>query len=218
MKPPSLEVKNHLIEISEFDLVDPKLLKFASFLKTEGITRGLIGPKEAGRIWERHIFNCLPLVKLIPKDGKTKVADLGSGAGLPGLVVAIAKPELDLTLIEPLQRRVQFLVEAIDELGLKIKVIPKNSKLVTEKFDLILARAVAPLGKLLVLARPLLKSNGEILVLVGEGIFDQISELVQTPELDPAKSAQSFNLTLHKIQLINHSTEIPQVMVLEAKL
>ena len=152
MKLPSLEVKTELIKLSEFDLTDQKLTKFEELLKTEGITRGLIGPKEADRIRQRHILNCLPITKLIPVGSKLKVADLGSGAGLPGLVVGITRPDLDLTLIEPLQRRAQFLLEAVNELNLKIKVIAKNSKLVSEKFDVIMARAVAPLGKLILLS------------------------------------------------------------------
>ena len=109
MKPPSLEQKTRKISLTQLAVDDPKLVQFESFLKTEGITRGLLGPKEADRIRERHILNCLPLSTFFEPESKLKVADLGSGAGLPGVVVAIANPTLDLTLIEPLARRAQFL-------------------------------------------------------------------------------------------------------------
>jgi len=224
VKLPSLEVKTELIELSEFDLTDQKLTKFEELLKTEGITRGLIGPKEADRIRQRHILNCLPITKLIPVSPKLKVADLGSGAGLPGLVVGITRPDLDLTLIEPLQRRAQFLLEAVNELNLKTKVIAKNSKLVSEKFDVIMARAVAPLGKLLLLAKPLLRENGRLLALVGQGIFDQVSELFQQSDSDQKRNAQNFNLTLYKIKLegetgeIDKTEELAPILILEAVL
>lgn len=221
MKLPSLEVKTELIELSEFELTDQKLTKFEELLKTEGITRGLIGPKEADRIRQRHILNCLPITKLIPVGSKLKVADLGSGAGLPGLVVGITRPDLDLTLIEPLQRRAQFLLEAVNELNLKTKIIAKNSKLVSEKFDVIMARAVAPLGKLLLLTKPLLRENGRLLALVGQGIFDQVSELFQQSDSDQKRNAQNFNLSLHKLQLIGQmgeTEEVAPILILEAVL
>ena len=149
------------------------------------------------------------------------MADLGSGAGLPGLVVGITRPDLDLTLIEPLQRRAQFLLEAVNELNLKTKVVAKNSKLVSEKFDVIMARAVAPLGKLLLLAKPLLRENGRLLALVGQGIFDQVSELFQQSDSDQKRNAQNFNLSLHKLQLIGQmgeTKELAPILILEAVL
>jgi 16S rRNA (guanine527-N7)-methyltransferase len=84
---------------------------FAKFLTGAGIERGLIGPREGDRIWERHIFNCLPVTQLLPKGAS--LFDIGSGAGLPGIVIALASPDLQVTLIEPLERRVEFLNEAI---------------------------------------------------------------------------------------------------------
>ena len=83
---------------------------YAEFLRTAGIERGLIGPREAERIWERHILNCIPVATLM-KEGAS-VIDIGSGAGLPGVVIALARPDLKVTLLEPLQRRVNFLEEA----------------------------------------------------------------------------------------------------------
>jgi 16S rRNA (guanine527-N7)-methyltransferase len=87
---------------------------YAKFLETAGIERGLIGPREADRIWERHILNCLPVTTLFTEDAT--VFDIGSGAGLPGIVIALARPDLKVTLIEPLERRVEFLQEAVEGL------------------------------------------------------------------------------------------------------
>ena len=84
---------------------------YANFLVTAGIERGLIGPREGERIWERHIFNCLHLTTLLPQGAS--LFDIGSGAGLPGVVIALARPDLKVTLIEPLERRVEFLKEGV---------------------------------------------------------------------------------------------------------
>ena len=94
--------------------------RYAQILATWGIERGLVGPKEGDRIWERHIANCIPLTTLIPEG--VSVLDIGSGAGLPGIVIALARPDLRVTLLEPLQRRVDFLIEVVAELGLDITV------------------------------------------------------------------------------------------------
>ena len=89
-------------------------------LATLGIERGLIGPKEGDRIWDRHIANCIPVTTLIPQ-GAT-VVDIGSGAGLPGIVIALARPDTHVTLVEPLQRRVDFLNEVVLELDLSTQI------------------------------------------------------------------------------------------------
>ena len=85
--------------------------RYADLLTGAGVERGLIGPKEGERIWERHILNCLPVATLIPRGAKT--LDIGSGAGLPGIVLALARPDISLTLLEPLERRTTFLEEEI---------------------------------------------------------------------------------------------------------
>lgn len=95
--------------------------RFADILRTDGITRGLIGPREADRVWERHVLNCAALAPALPDE--SSVLDVGSGAGLPGLVLAIARPDTAVTLLEPLQRRVNFLREAIAALGLSVTVV-----------------------------------------------------------------------------------------------
>lgn len=95
--------------------------RFADILRTDGITRGLIGPREADRVWERHVLNCAALAPALP-DGSS-VLDVGSGAGLPGVVLAIARPDTAVTLLEPLQRRVNFLLDVIAALGLPVTVV-----------------------------------------------------------------------------------------------
>ena len=114
---------------------------YAAFLKEAGIERGLIGPREAERIWERHIFNCLPITTLL-KEGSI-VFDVGSRAGLPGIVIALARPDLQVTLIEPPERRVEFLKEAVS--GLDIEVIKGQAQDVRATAHYVTARAVAPL-------------------------------------------------------------------------
>ena len=98
----------------------PLAERYAELLATEGVVRGLIGPREAPRLWERHLLNCAVLAELVPESAS--VADVGSGAGLPGVVLAIARPDLRVTLVEPLLRRTRFLDEVVEELGLQDQV------------------------------------------------------------------------------------------------
>ena len=97
--------------LSYFKDHEDQIQAFAQILTTRGIERGLIGPKEGDRIWERHIANSIPVTALIPQG--VRVVDIGSGAGLPGIVIALARPDLKMTLVEPLQRRVDFLTEVV---------------------------------------------------------------------------------------------------------
>ena len=137
---------------------------FAQFLTTAGIERGLIGPREGERIWERHIFNCLPVTQLLPQNAS--LFDIGSGAGLPGIVIALARPDLKVTLIEPLERRVEFLKEATDGLG--IEVIRGRAQDVKKSADYVTARAVAPLEKLKKISWHMVKTGGALLAMKGE--------------------------------------------------
>ncbi len=148
--------------------------RYAELLATWGIERGLIGPREAERIWDRHIANCLPVTTLIP-EGVT-VADIGSGAGLPGIVIALARPDLRVTLIEPLQRRVDFLHEVIEELALPISVIRGKAESVKSAFSIVTARAVKPLPVLLPMVWPLIASKGALLAIKGESAQSEIDE------------------------------------------
>ena len=137
---------------------------FAEFLTTAGIERGLIGPREGERIWDRHIFNCLPVTQLLPEG--TTLFDIGSGAGLPGIVIALARPDIQVTLIEPLERRVEFLKEATD--GLNIEVIRGRAQDVKKSAQYVTARAVAPLEKLKKMSWHMVKTGGALLAMKGE--------------------------------------------------
>ena len=137
---------------------------FAHFLTTAGIERGLIGPREGERIWDRHIFNCLPVTQLLPEG--TTLFDIGSGAGLPGIVIALARPDIQVTLIEPLERRVEFLKEAT--VGLDIEVIRGRAQDVKKSAHYVTARAVAPLEKLKKMSWHMVKTGGALLAMKGE--------------------------------------------------
>ena len=137
---------------------------FAHFLATAGIERGLIGPREGERIWDRHIFNCLPVTQLLPEG--TTLFDIGSGAGLPGIVIALARPDIQVTLIEPLERRFEFLKEATE--GLNIEVIRGRAQDVKKTAHFVTARAVAPLEKLKKMSWHMVKTGGALLAMKGE--------------------------------------------------
>jgi 16S rRNA (guanine527-N7)-methyltransferase len=137
---------------------------YANFLKGAGIERGLIGPREGDRIWERHILNSLFVTQLLPQGAS--LFDIGSGAGLPGIVIALARPDLKVTLIEPLERRVEFLKEATE--GTDIQVIRGRAQDVKKSADYVTARAVAALDKLKKMSWHMLKMNGSLLAMKGE--------------------------------------------------
>jgi len=165
---------------------------YAQILKTTGIERGLIGPKEGDRIWQRHIANCLPITTLIPQG--VRVADIGSGAGLPGIVIALARPDLKVSLIEPLQRRVDFLNEVISELHLPVEVIRGRAEIVKKQFEVVTARAVAPLEKLMQISWHLIPRGGCLLAIKGEQ-----AEV----ELSTTKLKKGATAKLHQISLPN---------------
>lgn len=152
----------------------PVAERYVDLLTSAGVERGLIGPGEVPRIWERHILNCAVVVPRVPV-GAT-VADVGSGAGLPGLVWAIARPDLHVTLIEPLLRRTTFLEEAVDALGLdQVTVLRSRAEDVRETFDVVTARAVAPLEKLAGWCLPLVRPGGVLLALKGRTAEEEVA-------------------------------------------
>jgi 16S rRNA (guanine527-N7)-methyltransferase len=166
--------------ISRYFPEDKRIHAYAEFLKNQGIERGLVGPREADRIWERHIFNCLPVTTLFTK-GAT-VFDIGSGAGLPGIVIALARPDLTVVLIEPLERRVEFLQEAVKTLTeiegqtpLQIQVLRGRAQDIKTTAEYVTARAVAPLEKLKKISWHLLKVNGSLLAMKGEKAQDEMA-------------------------------------------
>ena len=169
-----------------------KIQAFATLLKTTGIEHGLIGPKEGDRIWERHIANCIPITTIIPNG--VRLADIGSGAGLPGVVIALARPDLKVTLIEPLQRRVDFLNQVIAELELPTKVVRGRAEAVKMQFEVVTARAVAPLEKLIQISWHMIPKGGCLLAIKGESA---------TEELAATKLKKGSTAKLHEISLPN---------------
>lgn len=147
----------------------PRVEAFAAFLADAGVERGLLGPREAPRLWDRHLLNCAGLSTLI-EDGQV-VLDLGSGAGLPGIVLALQRPEVQVVLVEPLQRRAAFLTEAVELLVLRNCLVRRNRAEELHgkvEVDVVTARAVAPVDRLAGWALPLLRPGGRLLALKGE--------------------------------------------------
>ena len=147
----------------------PVARRYADMLTGAGITRGLIGPREAERVWDRHLLNCAVLAPLVPPSGT--LLDIGSGAGLPGIVLAMLLPDAQVTLLEPMARRVAFLDECITALGLRNATVRRGrAEEVHGQFsaDVVTARAVAPLDRLAGLALPLVRPGGMVLALKGE--------------------------------------------------
>ena len=136
-------------------------------LVTSGVERGLVGPREVARMWTRHVLNCAVLAELVPPSAR--VVDIGSGAGLPGLALAIARPDLDILLVEPLERRVQWLQEVAADLGLPVTVHRERAEGVAGEISghVVTARAVAPLPRLLGWALPLVEPGGQVLAIKG---------------------------------------------------
>lgn len=149
--------------------------RYAELLATEGVVRGLIGPREGPRLWERHLLNCAVLGELVPADAT--VCDIGSGAGLPGVVLSIARPDLRVTLVEPLLRRTTFLEEVVAELGLE-RVEVRRSRAEdlhgVETFDVVTSRAVAPLERLLGWSMPLVGPEGALVAMKGSSAAEEI--------------------------------------------
>lgn len=146
----------------------PLAERYANLLAGPGIARGLIGPREAGRLWERHLLNCAVVAELVPRP--SSLVDVGSGAGLPGIVLAMLLPGVRVTLLEPMARRVAFLSECVAGLDLgNVTVRRARAEEVAGEFaaDVVTARAVAPLGRLAALAVPLLRPGGTLLALKG---------------------------------------------------
>jgi 16S rRNA (guanine527-N7)-methyltransferase len=160
----------------------PLAERYAELLATDGVVRGLIGPREAPRLWDRHLVNCALLAELIPADAT--VCDIGSGAGLPGLVLAIARPDLRVTLVEPLLRRTTFLEEAAEALQLtSVEVVRGRADALhgERRFDVVTSRAVAPLERLLGWSMPLVAPTGALVAMKGSSVTEEIE--TARPEL-----------------------------------
>ncbi|MGP5497981.1 16S rRNA (guanine(527)-N(7))-methyltransferase RsmG [Corynebacterium flavescens] len=147
-------------------------------LATDGSIRGFIGPREVPRLWQRHILNCAVVNSVIPTGAR--VVDVGSGAGLPGIPLAIARPDLQLTLVEPLLKRSNYLSEVVELLGLdNVTVIRGRAeegpvKKAVAGADVVTSRAVAPLGKLAKWSLPLVRKGGEMIALKGSSVLEEL--------------------------------------------
>lgn len=158
------------------------LTRYAELLATAGVERGLIGPREVPRLWDRHLLNCAVAVPLVPPDAD--VIDVGSGAGLPGIVWALVRPDIIVTCLEPLQRRATFLEEAVAELGLtgRVHVVRARAEDIVRgrgpvtslRARVVTARAVAPMERLAGWTVPLVQPGGELLALKGRSAAEEV--------------------------------------------
>ena len=175
---------------------------YAAALVRDSDLLGLLGPREMPRLWSRHILNSAVVAELVPP-GKT-VCDIGSGAGLPGIPMAIVLPDTLFTLIEPMERRSDWLISVIDELGLKnVEVIRARAEEVGEVFDIATARAVSALPKLLRMCIPLVRHGGEILALKGSKAADEIEE---AQRIQKKLGVESFKIEFAGARLLSEPT------------
>jgi len=155
--------------------------RYVGWLAGPGLERGLIGPRELPRLWERHVLNCAVVKEALPV-GAT-AADIGSGAGLPGLVLAIVRPDVRMTLVDPLQRRSSFLDEVVEDLGLtNVDVVRARAEELADTIavDVVTARAVARLEPLARWTLPLLSTGGRLLALKGDSAVEEVAEAADT--------------------------------------
>lgn len=173
MTHPDLEAEPAIAATLFGDRID-EARRYTADLALRGEELGLIGPLELPRLWSRHIINCALVAPLL-RPGRT--GDIGSGAGLPGLVLAVARPDVHLVLIEPMERRVAWLTSEAAELGLDnvtvVRARAEEAKL-SEPLDQVTARAVTALSKLIPATRPLVRAGGEMLFMKGSRVQDEI--------------------------------------------
>lgn len=147
--------------------------RYVEHLATSGVERGLVGPREGPRLWQRHVLNCALLAPLVPAGAA--VIDVGSGAGLPGIVVALARPDLRVVLVEPLLRRTTWLEEVVADLGIDVEVVRARAQECDRDADAVLSRAVAPLERLLGWCLPLVRPGGQVLALKGSSAAEELA-------------------------------------------
>lgn len=184
----------------------PIAQRFAALLATEATVRGLIGPREVPRLWERHLVNCALITDLVPEG--SSVCDVGSGAGLPGIVMAVRRPDLAVTLVEPLLRRTTFLDEAVASLDLEnVEVVRSRAEALhgIRTFDVVTSRAVAPMTRLSEWSLPLVRTGGLFLAMKGSSV---------QAELDAAMSAiRSGGARLDEVVVLGADLIEPPVRV-----
>jgi len=175
---------------SVFGSALPVAVTFAGLLASRGVEQGLLGPREVPRLWDRHLLNCAVVAELIePRPGT--LLDLGSGAGLPGLVLAMLLPETEVTLLEPMERRCRFLTEAVTELGLaNASVVRGRAEDVIVRADMVTARAVAPLPRLAELAIGVVRPGGMVLAIKGRMAAEELKAAAPVLRRIGARDAQ----------------------------
>jgi 16S rRNA (guanine527-N7)-methyltransferase len=165
----------------------PQAERYVARLASDGVTRGLIGPREVARLWERHVLNSAAVAEAVPEGAR--VVDVGSGAGLPGIPLGLARPDLTLSLVEPMARRVEFLEETVADLGAPWLVVrgraeDRSVAAAVGQVDVVTARAVAALPRLVAWCRGLLRPGAQLVALVGARAVAELPALV--PELEAA--------------------------------
>jgi 16S rRNA (guanine527-N7)-methyltransferase len=188
---------------------DKAIGRLVDILTTVGVERGLIGPGEVPRIWGRHVLNCAVVEEAVPQGAE--VVDIGSGAGLPGLVLAMARPDLSVTLLEPLLRRSEFLAETVAELALgSVEVVRARAEELAGRrvFDVATARAVAPLTRLVPWALPLCRRGGALLAMKGERAED---ELATAADVIAACGGRSARVVVVGVGLVEPPTTLVQI-------
>ncbi|MEO3892076.1 16S rRNA (guanine(527)-N(7))-methyltransferase RsmG [Nonomuraea sp. B5E05] len=174
---------------------------YAELLAGPGVVRGLLGPREVPRIWDRHLLNCAVVAEVVPPG--VRLVDIGSGAGLPGLVLAIVRPDITVTLLEPLLRRTVFLQECVDTLKLgNVEVLRGRAEELAGKreYDIASARAVAPLERLLRWAMPLLCEGGELIAMKGERAAGELAEAEAELRATGARTAELVTVGRGKVE------------------
>lgn len=186
----------------------PLLRRYAELLAGPGVERGLLGPREVDRLWDRHLLNCGVLTGAVPAD--SSVCDVGSGAGLPGVVLAIARPDLRVTLLEPLLRRVTFLSEVVEELDLvNATVVRARAEEHDEEYDVVTARAVAPLDRLVRVALGLCRPGGSLLAVKGERAAE---ELRAVESALPGLGVEHWSIEKHGAGLVAPPTTVVRMV------
>lgn len=187
-----------------FGLGIDKARAYTAALVADGETLGLLGPREYPRIWTRHVLNSAVVAELVPA-GVT-VADVGSGAGLPGIPMAIVQPEAHFTLIEPMERRSDWLKEQVEKLGLtNVTVLRARAEEVGEAFDIVTARAVKALPQLLQMCVPMTKHGGQIIALKGEKAQLEIDD---SKRLINKLGIHSFDIVFTGEQFLDEPTRV----------
>lgn len=209
-EPPAPDVRERLAAERLFGDRMEQAERYVAHLASSGIVRGLIGPREVPRLWSRHVLNCAVVQELVPREAR--LADVGSGAGLPGLCLALARPDLRITLIEPLERRVQWLDEVVADLGLSnvrvLRARAEQAREETGEVDVVTARAVSALVGLVDITLPLLRGTGELLALKGRSAGDEVRKAQKKLERYGARSTE---IVTAGAELLQEPTTVVQV-------